>query len=197
MKHFRISSRAIDVPCGTSTNAWAIFRGLATGRRLQGMPLRRGIAHQHFENFRHRDDCRDPPGLDLAGQSLAGWFLGDKKPPQPGSAAESAGPAIVRTGDWSGRRFRIRSGWNGPAYFRYLAISSLATGSRFARRLRCVITTPLGSAVVPDVNTIFRDVVHFQVHWRYRRRVGSLLDLRHPPCRDRDFRARGRVRQSG
>ena len=60
--------------------------------------------------------------------------------------------------DWpnmwlSGSRLRNRIGWNGRAYFLYLSIS-LATGTMFARMLRWRMTTPLGSAVAPDVNTI-------------------------------------------
>ena len=52
-----------------------------------------------------------------------------------------------------GRRFRIRRGENGRTYLRYGAIWS-SIGARFAARLPCVITTPFGSAVVPEVKTI-------------------------------------------
>ena len=57
--------------------------------------------------------------------------------------------------DWpnmwlSGSRFRKRMGENGRAYMRYFD-TSRSTGTMFASRLRWVITTPLGSAVAPDV----------------------------------------------
>ncbi len=53
----------------------------------------------------------------------------------------------------SGSRLRKRSGWKMRSYFRYPAIWR-SSGSRFARMLPCVITTPRGSAVVPEVKTI-------------------------------------------
>ncbi len=62
--------------------------------------------------------------------------------------------AIACPNMWlSGRRFRNRIGRNGLAYFLYFAISR-SIGTMFARMLRCVMTTPLGSAVAPDVKMI-------------------------------------------
>ena len=60
--------------------------------------------------------------------------------------------------DWpnmcdSGSRFRNRIGENGHAYLRYFRISR-STGTILASTLRCVMTTPLGSAVAPDVKMI-------------------------------------------
>ena len=60
--------------------------------------------------------------------------------------------------DWpnmwlSGSRFRNRIGANGRAYRWYLAISR-SIGTMLARMFRCVSTTPLGSAVAPDVKMI-------------------------------------------
>ena len=54
----------------------------------------------------------------------------------------------------SGSRFRKRSGRNGRAYGLYFA-TSVATGTRLASRFLWRTTTPLGSAVAPDVNTIW------------------------------------------
>src|SRR2546422_7939718 len=48
-----------------------------------------------------------------------------------------------------GTRFRKRMGWKKRSYFRYFLIS-VSSGSRLARILPCVITTPRGSAVVPE-----------------------------------------------
>ena len=53
----------------------------------------------------------------------------------------------------SGSRFRKRMGKNGLPYFRYLSTSP-STGTMLARMLRCVMTTPLGSAVAPEVKMI-------------------------------------------
>src|SRR5437870_2445746 len=53
----------------------------------------------------------------------------------------------------SGSRFRKRIGENGPAYLRYFRTSP-CTGTILARMLRCVMMTPLGSAVAPDVKII-------------------------------------------
>ena len=53
----------------------------------------------------------------------------------------------------SGSRLRNRIGLNGRMYRRYFAISR-SIGTMFARMLRCVSTTPLGSAVAPDVKMI-------------------------------------------
>ena len=60
--------------------------------------------------------------------------------------------------DWpnmwlSGSRFRNRIGENGRAYLRYFRISR-STGTMLASMLRWVMTTPLGSAVAPDVKMI-------------------------------------------
>ena len=44
-------------------------------------------------------------------------------------------------------------GANGPIYFRYFSIPS-SIGFRFARILRCVMVTPFGSPVAPEVNRI-------------------------------------------
>src|SRR5438034_11807809 len=52
-----------------------------------------------------------------------------------------------------GRRFRNLNGKNGVPHFLYFRISR-STGTMFARTLRCVMTTPLGSAVAPDVKMI-------------------------------------------
>src|SRR2546425_6088797 len=52
-----------------------------------------------------------------------------------------------------GTRFRKRMGWKKRSYFRYFLIS-VSSGSRLARILPCVITTPRGSAVVPEVKII-------------------------------------------
>ena len=52
-----------------------------------------------------------------------------------------------------GRRFRNLNGKNGLPHFRYLRISC-STGTMFARMFRWVMTTPLGSAVAPDVKMI-------------------------------------------
>ena len=53
----------------------------------------------------------------------------------------------------SGNRFKKRTGCTHRSYFRYFRISS-SSGAILARTLPCVITTPLGSAVVPEVKTI-------------------------------------------
>ena len=53
----------------------------------------------------------------------------------------------------SGSRFRNLSGLNGFAYVRYFSTSP-STGTMFARIFLCVITTPFGSAVAPDVKMI-------------------------------------------
>src|SRR5687767_8818237 len=53
----------------------------------------------------------------------------------------------------SGSRLRNRIGRNGFAYFLYFAISR-SIGTMFARMLRWVMTTPLGSDVAPDVKMI-------------------------------------------
>ena len=62
--------------------------------------------------------------------------------------------AIAWPNMWlSGRRFRKRIGANGRLHFRCFRISR-STGTMFARMLRWVMTTPLGSAVAPDVKMI-------------------------------------------
>ncbi len=62
--------------------------------------------------------------------------------------------AIACPNMWlSGNRFRNLNGENGLAYFLYLRISR-STGTMFASTLRCVMTTPFGSAVAPDVKMI-------------------------------------------
>ena len=62
--------------------------------------------------------------------------------------------AIAWPNMWlSGSRFRNRSGKNGLPHFRYLR-TSRSTGTMFARTLRWVMTTPLGSAVAPEVKMI-------------------------------------------
>ena len=53
----------------------------------------------------------------------------------------------------SGKRLTKRRGWNGHAYLRYFS-TSRSTGTMFASTLRWRITTPLGSAVAPDVKMI-------------------------------------------
>ena len=52
-----------------------------------------------------------------------------------------------------GRRFRNLNGKNGLPHFRCLRISR-STGTMFASTFRCVMTTPFGSAVAPDVKMI-------------------------------------------
>src|SRR3954469_17266558 len=52
-----------------------------------------------------------------------------------------------------GSRLRKRIGLKGAVYFLYLAISR-SIGTMFARMLRWVMRTPLGSAVAPDVKMI-------------------------------------------
>ena len=71
-------------------------------------------------------------------------------------APKSGGMKIPRNcpKTWlSGNRLRKRSGCTRCSYFRYLAIS-IASGARFPATLAWVSTTPLGSAVVPEVKTI-------------------------------------------
>ena len=53
----------------------------------------------------------------------------------------------------SGRRLRNRIGENGRLHLRYFS-TSRSTGTMLARTLRWVMTTPLGSAVAPDVKMI-------------------------------------------
>ena len=53
----------------------------------------------------------------------------------------------------SGNRFRKRIGKNGLPYVLYFR-TSRSTGMMLARTLRCVRTTPLGSAVAPEVKMI-------------------------------------------
>ena len=50
----------------------------------------------------------------------------------------------------NGTRVTKRNGWNQCSYFRYSSMPR-SSGSRFARKLPCVRTTPRGSAVVPEV----------------------------------------------
>ena len=52
-----------------------------------------------------------------------------------------------------GSRLRKRIGRNGAVYFWYL-VTSRSIGTMFARMLRWVMRTPLGSAVAPDVKMI-------------------------------------------
>ena len=52
-----------------------------------------------------------------------------------------------------GSRLRNRSGKNGVPHLRYLR-TSRSTGTMFASTFRCVMTTPLGSAVAPEVKMI-------------------------------------------
>ncbi len=62
--------------------------------------------------------------------------------------------AIAWPNMWlSGSRFRNRRGKNGLPHFRYFRISR-STGTMFASTLRWVMTTPLGSAVAPEVKMI-------------------------------------------
>ena len=62
--------------------------------------------------------------------------------------------AIAWPNMWlSGSRLRKRSGKNTFPYFRYLC-TSCSIGTVFARMLRCVSTTPFGSAVAPEVKMI-------------------------------------------
>ena len=62
--------------------------------------------------------------------------------------------AIVWPNMWlSGSRFRKRIGAKGPMYFRYFSIPS-SMGLRLARMLPCVMMTPLGSPVAPEVKRI-------------------------------------------
>ena len=62
--------------------------------------------------------------------------------------------AIAWPNIWlSGSRLRNLKGKNGLPHFRYLRISC-STGTILARTLRCVMTTPFGSAVAPDVKMI-------------------------------------------
>ncbi len=75
----------------------------------------------------------------------------------------------------SGRRFRNRMGRNGRVYFLYFAISR-SIGTMFARMFLCVRTTPLGSAVAPEVKMISAVVVGSRFAARGARRVsGSLV----------------------
>ena len=62
--------------------------------------------------------------------------------------------AIAWPNMWlSGSRFRKRIGENGRAYRLYFWISR-SIGTMFARMFRCVMMTPFGSAVAPDVKMI-------------------------------------------
>ena len=62
--------------------------------------------------------------------------------------------AIACPNMWlSGSRLRNRIGANGRLHLRYFS-TSRSTGTMFARTLRCVMTTPLGSAVAPEVKMI-------------------------------------------
>ena len=62
--------------------------------------------------------------------------------------------AIAWPNMWlSGRRFRKRTGQNGRLHLRCFR-TSRSTGTMFARTFRWVMTTPLGSAVAPDVKMI-------------------------------------------
>ena len=62
--------------------------------------------------------------------------------------------AIAWPNMWlSGNKLRNRSGKNGRPYFLYFS-TSRSTGTMLASTLRCVSTTPLGSAVAPDVKMI-------------------------------------------
>src|SRR5580700_5528916 len=62
--------------------------------------------------------------------------------------------AMVCPNRWlSGSRFKKRIGAKGPMYLRYFEIPS-SMGLRFARMLRCVMMTPLGSPVAPEVKRI-------------------------------------------
>ena len=77
--------------------------------------------------------------------------------------------AIAWPNMWlSGRRFRKRSGKNGRPHRRYFS-TSRSTGTMFARTFRCVMTTPLGSAVAPDVKMISatssREIVGLKATW--------------------------------
>ena len=58
----------------------------------------------------------------------------------------------------SGSRFRNRSGCTKRSYFRYPRISR-SSGAMLARTLPWVMTTPLGSAVVPGSENYLQDVV--------------------------------------
>ena len=62
--------------------------------------------------------------------------------------------AIAWPNRWlSGSRFRNRSGKKGRPYRTYFR-TSRSTGTMFASRLACVISTPFGSAVAPEVKMI-------------------------------------------
>ena len=75
------------------------------------------------------------------------------KTTSPGSIG-GTNVAIACPNMWlSGSRFRNRIGRNGRAYFLYFAISR-SIGTMFARMFLCVRTTPLGSAVAPEVKMI-------------------------------------------
>src|SRR5687768_10623396 len=54
----------------------------------------------------------------------------------------------------NGSKHRNRNGWTSRSHFAYL-LNSISIGLRFASRLRCVRHTPFGSAVVPEVKTIW------------------------------------------
>ena len=67
--------------------------------------------------------------------------------------------AIAWPNMWlSGRRFRNRSGENGLLHFRYLRISR-SIGTVLASTLAWVMTTPLGSAVAPEVKNDLGDIL--------------------------------------
>ena len=62
--------------------------------------------------------------------------------------------AVACPNRWlSGSRFRNRSGKKGRPYRTYFR-TSRSTGTMFASRLACVISTPFGSAVAPEVKMI-------------------------------------------
>src|SRR5262245_65562762 len=74
----------------------------------------------------------------------------------------------------SGSRFRKRIGRNGSVYLRYFAISR-SIGTMLARMFLCVRTTPLGSAVAPDVKMISAVVSPLRAEDGGRRTVSGRL----------------------
>ena len=106
---------------------------------------------QHIENLRHRHEDRHAPALDER-DDLA-WVVPAHEDDDARQHRRDEGRQGLTEHVAQRQQVRNLNGKNSRPHFRYFS-TSRSMGTMFASTLRCVMSTPLGSAVAPDVKMI-------------------------------------------
>ena len=109
------------------------------------------VIAQHLEDLRHAHEHRDPPRPDLPDDVVG--RVAAREDDHAGQHRRHEGRHRLPEHVAERQQVQEPDRQERPRVLRYFAISR-SIGTMLARMFRCVMTTPLGSAVAPDVKMI-------------------------------------------